>query len=296
MTRNAFDELTRHAPGPTADIETLFPDLATPRPKRYIRRPAILVGSVAAVTATVLFIPLMLPGGTASAAALDNLSVTAGRQPGQAPVGIRHQVVVDRQPGMGNRTQESWTLADGTSWRRDTRSDGSLDYMKLPPIYEALAPATVSLLPTDPGTMDAVVRKQVSGSSSTNEAVFVFYGDALRLGYVPPSVRQAMLIAMKRLPHITTEKAATIEGSQCLKVTYSEPLRVFVSQYYCFDEATASITEEGSTAFGSINFRSTVTVSDYVAAVPADVKSKAVDYTGPNGGPSQVPSPTASPS
>ncbi len=278
MTRTAFDELVRHAPGATSDIDNLFPDLSARPAERRIRRPAILVAAVAAVTATVLVVPMMLPGGTASAAALDSLSATAGQQPDKSTAGVLHQVVVNRQKGMADRTLESWTLADGTTWRRDTQTDRSVEYWKFAPLsgVPSLVPTAVAALPTDPADLDALVRSQVSGSMSTDEAVFVYYGDALRLGYVPPAVRRAMLIAMKRLPHIATQKAATIDGISCLKVTYSEPLRFAVSQYYCFDESTSSIVEEGDTEFASITFRSTVKVFDYVSAVPTAVTAQAV--------------------
>ena len=293
MTRTAFDELTRHAPGPTADIDALFPDVTARRIRRRIRRPAILVAAVAVVTATVLVVPLMLPGGTASAAALDNLSAVAGRQPAQIPAGILHMIFVEHQQGMGDRTHESWTLADGTTWRRDTHADGSVDYLKFPPLYQALLPATVAALPTDPAAMDAAVRKQASGSLSTDEAVFTYYGDALRTGYVPPEVRQAMFAAMKRLPFIRTQRSATVDGGACVQVTYYEPLRFFAGHYYCFDAATASLLEEGNSAWGFVDFRSTVKALDYVAAVPADVMAKAVDSTVSTGGSSDSPTPTA---
>lgn len=297
MTRTAFDELALHAPGPTADVNSLFPDVTAPRrTSRRIRRPAILVVAVAAVTATVLVVPMMMPGGTAAAAALDTLSAAAGRQPAEAPAGILHMVFVQRQQGLGDVTFESWTLADGTAWRRDVRSDGSVEFMKLPPIYAELAPATVAALPTDAAAMDTAVRKQASGSNSTNQAVFTYYGDALRLGYVPPSVRRAMIGAMKRLPFVVARKATTADGAACLQITYYEPLEFFGGHYYCFDESTSNLLEEGMTFFGSVSYRSTFTVRDYVSAVPAAVVSQAVDYTVPNGGPSEAPSPTATPS
>jgi hypothetical protein len=66
--------------------------------------------------------------------------------------------------------------------------------------------------------------------------------------HVPPAVRQAMLVAMKRLPYIASKKAATIDGSACLKVTYSEPLRFGTGQYYCFNESTASILDSKTLA------------------------------------------------
>jgi len=294
MTRTAFDELVRHAPGATTGIDNLFPDLSTRPTKRRVRRPAILAAAVAAVTTTVLVVPMMLPGGTASAAALDNLSAAAGRQPDKSTAGVLHQVVVDRQKGMADRTLESWTLTDGTTWRRDTQTDGSVEYWKFAPLSGApsLVPTAVAALPTDPADLDALVRSQVSGSMSTDEAVFVYYGDALRLGYVPPAIRQAMLVAMKRLPYIATQKDVTIDGVACLKVTYSEPSRVAVGQYYCFDESTASIVEEGDTEFASITFRSTVKVFDYVAAVPTTVTAQAVS---PEGSTKQS-TPTSTPS
>jgi len=296
MTRTAFDELALHAPGRTADVGRLFPDLSARPAKRRIRRPAILVTAVAAVTVTVLVVPMMTPGGTASAAALDTLSAAAGRQPAEAPAGILHMVSVQRQDGLGDVTHESWTLSDGTAWRRDIRSDGSVEYMKLPPMYTELAPATVAALPTDAAAMDTAVRKQASGSNSTNEAVFTYYGDALRLGYVPPAVRRAMISAMKRLPFIRAQRSTTADGAACLQITYYEPLAYFGGHYYCFDESTSTLLEEGRTFFGSVSYRSTLTVSDYVSTVPAAVVSQAIDYTVPNGGPSETPSPTATPS
>jgi hypothetical protein len=300
MTRTAFDELVRHAPGATSDIDHLFPDLSARPVKRRIHRPAILIAAVAAVTATVLVVPMMLPGGTASAAALDTLSAAAGRQPEKAPDGIYHRVFVERFQYQGNIIHESWTLPDGTTWRRDTHPDGSVDYMKLPPMYSPTwtewAPATVAALPTDAASMDAAVRKLVSGSISTNTAVFLYYGDALRVGYVPPAVRRAMILAMKRLPFIKAQTATTFDGAACMQITYYEPLEFFGGHYYCFDESTSTLLEEGRTFFGSVSYRSTLTVSDYVSTVPATVVSQAIDYTVPSGGPSETPSPTATPS
>ena len=299
MTRTAFDELALHAPGRTADVGRLFPDLSARPAKRRVRRPAILVTAVAAVTVTVLVVPMMTPGGTASAAALDTLSAAAGRQPAEAPAGILHTVVVERQRGMGDRTGESWTLSDGTRWQQNTSPSGSVEYWKFPSPYSTLTPAAVAALPTDPAAMDAVVRKQASGSLSTNEAVFTYYGEALRLGYVPPDVRRTMLTAMKRLPFIITQNATTIDGAACMKVTYYEPLRFFAGHYYCFDEATTSLAESGTSVFGSIDSRSTFTVRDYVTAVPTDVTSQAVDQTAVDQTMSDAPAtptPTATPS
>jgi len=293
MTRTAFDELARHAPGPTADIDALFPDVAARRLRRRVPRPVILVAAVTVVTATVLVIPAMLPGGTASAAALDSLSDVAGRQPEKAPAGIQHMVTSEWQDGLGERTFESWTLTDGTVWRRDTHADGSVEYLKIPPTYQALLPATVAALPTEPAAMDAAVRKQASGSLSTDEAVFTYYGDALRTGYVPPEVRQAMFGAMKRLPFIRSKKSATVDGAPCLQVTYYEPLRLFAGHYYCFDAATTVLVEEGHSAWGSVDYRSTLKMLDYVSAVPADVVAKAVD---PSSTASAASTPTSSPS
>src|SRR5674476_1038188 len=48
MTRTAFDELVRHAPGATTGIDNLFPDLSTRPTKRRVRRPAILAAATAA--------------------------------------------------------------------------------------------------------------------------------------------------------------------------------------------------------------------------------------------------------
>jgi hypothetical protein len=180
---------------------------------------------------------------------------------------------------MGDRVLESWTLPDGSTWRRDVGSKGTVEYHSYGPLTGAtpsLLPADVANLPEDPQALDAAVRQQVSGSMSTDEAVFVYYGDALRLGYVPPTIRRAMLAAMSRLPYITVEKTTTIDGRPCQKVTYREPLRFLAAgSAYCFDPATTQIVEELQTAMGSIEFRSTVTTYEYVASVPEIVRSEA---------------------
>lgn len=279
MNTTMYDQLAKHAPVPQTGLDHLLPALEKPT-ARPVRRRLVLFGAIAAVTAGLVIAPVVLPNG-AAAAAVDQLSVAAGRQPAELPAGVLHQLVTNRQKGMGDRVLESWMLSDGSTWRRDVSPEGTVEYYAFEPLAGAtpsLLPQDVANLPTDPAALDAVVRQQVSGSMSIDEAVFVYYGDALRLGYVPPTIRKAMLAAMSRLPHITVESSSTIGGRPCQKVTYSEPLRFFAAgQSYCFDPATTQIVEEQQTALGSIEFRSTVTTFEYVAAVPDSVKTEAAN-------------------
>lgn len=278
-TKTMYDQLAEHAPAPTTHLDHLMPSLATPAPRSARRRRLVFVGAIATVTLGLVGASLVLPQGVPDAAAVEELAAVAGRQPAQAPSVVLHQIVTERQQGLGDkRVLESWTLADGTTWRRDIEYDGSLSYYLFPPLKglrPSHLPADVAALPTNPTLLDAWVRLQVSGSSSTDEAVFVYYGDVLRLGFVPPTVRKAMVTAMGRLPHTTVETSATIDGRTCLKVTYREPVRVNEGDFYCFDTSTSAILEEGVTLSGSIYFRSTLNISEYVAAVPDAVVAEA---------------------
>ncbi len=268
------DQLAEHAPVLRSDLDHLFPDLAA-RP-RTVRRRLLLVAAAAALTTGLVALPLVVPLSAADAAAVDRLSSTAGRQPAQTPSGVLHQVTQDWQEGFdGLRILESWTMPDGSSWRRDVGHDGSVNYHHFDTI-SWLSPQEMALLPTDPKRLDAVVRSRVQGSMSTDEAVFTFYGDALRMGYVPASVRQAMVTAMGRLPHLGVQRATTVDGRACLKITYTEPARFFMAgKFYCFVEATSAMIEEGETYVGKLSFRSTLTTYEYVAAVPESVKAGA---------------------
>lgn len=306
-TTTAYDQLAQHSPTPATDLDHLMPTLGKPT-ARPVRRRLALVGAVSVVTATVLAAPLFSTLGVTTATAVVSLSAAAGRMPAEFPNGVLHQIVVERQQGLGDkRVLESWTFANGSTWRRDTEYDGSMSYYAFPPLegrWPSLIPTGVAALPTNPTLLDALVRLQVQGSMSTDEAVFTYYGDALRLGFVPPTVRQAMLTAMGRLPHIAVQNSTTIDGRACLKVTYSEPKRASegADYYYCFDESTASMIEEGQMVNGTLFFRSTLTTSEYVSAVPDEVTSEAAKSSqgegkqGPDTTDQPSPAPTSSPS
>lgn len=268
------DQLADHAPVLRSDLDHLLPDLGA-RP-RTVRRRLLLVGAAAALTTGLVALPLVAPLSAPDAAAVDRLSSTAGRQPSQTTSGVLHQVTQDWQQGYeGLRILESWTLPDGSQWRRDVEHDGTVSYFHFD-VSGAFSPQEVAALPTDPTRLDAVVRSRVQGSMSTDEAVFTFYGDALRMGYVPAAVRQAMVTAMGRLPHLAVQRTTTVDGRPCLKITYTEPARLFmIGSFYCFDEATSAMIEEGQTDVGKLFFRSTLTTYEYVAAVPESVKAGA---------------------
>ena len=283
MRTTMYDQLTDHAPSLRTDLDHLLPDFEGAHGqsgrRRLLmagssgRRRLVMAGAVAAATTAIVTASFVLPNAAPGAAAVERLSATASSQPAAANGSVLHMSVTNSQQGMADRILESWTLADGSTWRRDVESDGSIVYGSFPTL--SISPALVAALPTDPAALDAQVRSMVSGSLSEDEAVFTFYGDALRLGYVPPAVRSAMVTAMGQLPNITVGNSTTEAGTACLRVTYAEPLRPGLGQFYCFDEASSNIIEEGTTQNGSVTFRSTTTAYGYVAAVPANVKTEA---------------------
>lgn len=115
----------------------------------------------------------------------------------------------------------------------------------------------------------------VTGSSSNDEAVFVFLGDALRSGAAPPETQRAMIAAMARLPHIETERTQGHAGRPCLAVRYLEPERSRVVPSVCCDETTATLVEEDTLVDGEIEFRSVVVERGVVTKVPDEVRRNA---------------------
>ena len=240
------------------------------------RRITALLGVAAAAAVAVSVAPAVLhPTGLPAAGAIDRLAAAASR--GQAlviPEGqFLHQVVQDTQQGggesaNGSRTLESWTSADGRTWRRDT-ANGRVTYHA----FDALAggpidmsPKGVAALPTDAGDLLDLLGKKVEGSTSVDEAVFVAVGDMTRLGYTPPAVRAAAIQALGRLPEVSASEA---DGRVTLSYV-DESARPGVRQSLVFDAESTRLVAESLTA-PELTFTSRTTTSEVVRAVPQEV-------------------------
>lgn len=302
------ERLSSHAPDHQMDEEGLDRILdrildGTSRHHRSLwaaRRLAVGGGIAAAATSLAVLLPATLQSPSSSAAALDRLALTAAAQPAMViPDGaFLHLVTVENPQGavagtppesQGNsgtypRTLESWTDTNGEIWRHDRTADGHEDWLRFhfdrasasgtPAGY---SPRDLAALPTDDEALLRHLRPRVQGSSSNDEAVFVYLTDALRTGYAPPQTRRAMITALARLPHIETERTYSYSGQPCLDVRYTEPQRAGVVQSACFDERTASLVEDETTQDGDLVFRSVVTERNVVGTLPEDVRRHAVD-------------------
>jgi len=304
MTRtpSPSDLLTQHAPEHVSDRDLdaiLWRVQATAsdqrRPRRGIRRVAVGGLVAAATVAAAVLLPAALKAPDGAATALEQLATTAATQPATVvPKGsYLHLVTVETaeespgEPDRYPRTLRSWVASDGEFWRHDTANDGSQEWFRVVPGYSSgpepvpaafdTSPQALAKLPTDTQALLEHLRSIVMNSSSTDEAVFVFLGDALRAGYAPAETQRAMIAAMARLPHIETERTQASDGRACLKVSYSEPSRKGLTQAVCFDEATAALIEEELISDGELSFRSTITTREVVTEVPAEVVAKAGD-------------------
>lgn len=300
MTPTPSDLLSRHAPaldhaGDPALDAVLARVLTERLPRRAVsRRVALASAGVAAATVVAVAVPAVLRSGDAEAVAVERLAETAASQPSLAvpPGSFLHLVTVENPggrpprtaegggPAVYPRTLESWSAPDGTTWRHDVEVSGRQEWHRFPPSRSTAgtlddAPSTLAALPTDEDTLLARLRPQVTGSSSNDEAVFVYLADALRVGYAPPGVQRAMIAAMARLPHVEVERTTSGTGAPCIAVAYAAPERDGRSQYVCFDEATAALVEEGNTDRDGVpTFVSVVTMREIVDEVPAEVVEK----------------------
>ncbi|MGL5928478.1 MAG: hypothetical protein ACRCY8_06045 [Dermatophilaceae bacterium] len=292
------DLLARHAPQHTGtdDLDGLLARVRrhqpTQRTARGVRRLVIATGAVAATVTAATLLPAVLKSGNGTAAALDQLANTAASRPAAViPNGsYLHEVTVENpdgippgssstESGVFPRTLESWTEPTGVTWRYDRTAAGREEWFRFAPESLAgagpgTAPQELMALPADEQALLDHLRPVVDGSSSTDEAIFVYLGDALRAGHAPPETQRAMIAAMARLPHIETERTRSATGTPCLSVTYAEPRRDF-EQYVCFDEGTATLVEQGTVKRGELASISVVTERQLVTSVPADVRTKA---------------------
>ena len=305
---NATDRLTALRPtdatvdrlwSPDDRAATLRRVLDTgPAPTRRSRRPVALGLAAAAVAVVAVTVSLVLPGGTpgsaspAAAAELDRLATVAASAPFDAagPDDVLHMVIVEQQTGGGvpenasgtpmQTTMESWTASDGTVWRKDSGGPlGGVSYFVFTDATDsttAPTPAYLASLPTNAGALRDYLRSHVSGSNSTDEAVFTAVGDMLRGGFAPPALRVAALDVLKHTDHVTLGSAVTDQlGRAVVELDFvDQATRPDTVQALYFAQDSAEIVQESLRGPG-MDYRSIVQTAEVVPAVPDEVLAQA---------------------
>ncbi|MCU1678238.1 MAG: hypothetical protein JWM93_2996, partial [Frankiales bacterium] len=174
---------------------------------------------------------------------------------------------------------ETWIAADGRRWRHDNYS-GFDEYFAFSPSEVASfgnpTPAFLSTLPTDPAALNAYLRKHVTGSSSTDAAVFTAVGDLLRTGITPPVLRAAALRVLARMDVVTTSSAHDSLGRTAVKVSYVDPGQ---GGALLVDPATADLLEEQNGPAFTVTY-----ISDTAPTVPDLVTAATGLPAGPTAG------------
>ena len=247
----------------------------------------------------------LVTSGMPSASALESLARTARAQTATAiPAGqFAHLVTTSTQtgfqvsapdpvkaaagdlPGDPARTEtrvlESWTSADGITWRHDTESMSSATAVGATTTRDwrfcssgQFSPTSVAGLPTTASALEAALRASAQGSNSADEAVFVALGDLLRLGYADPQLRAAAIDVLAGIPGVTTS-TVTRNGQPALVVVFrDEAHRPGVAQTLTFDPGTSVLVAEGMTAPDTAS-SAVHSQQQFTAEVPAAVIANA---------------------
>lgn len=263
-------------------------------PRRRInrRRWVALVSAAAAISAAAVVMPALLGDrGTSATAALRPLVMIAEKaEPVVIPDGqFLHLVTVENPDGTPAgasggeeypRTMESWMSAAGHLWRRDTTADGTVRIEDFGVQDGSLfnlrsTPVTQLDLPADPEALAEVLRRDVTGSTSKNEATFVAIAELSRTGVLPPRVRAASLEVLASLPEVTATKI-DVGGQSRVRVVFTdESRRKDETRVLFFDSTTAQLVEEAGTFRGVTNFRSVITRREVVAEMPSGLADRA---------------------
>ncbi|MEV5729772.1 CU044_5270 family protein [Streptomyces pharetrae] len=197
------------------------PDEAPARPRRRWLRPALVAGTVAAVTAVALTVavPSGEPAPRASkeaAALLEDIALAAEKA--DAPAGIRDDqfVYIKSKGGWTTQTGDEGPAKLQPVHQREIwlSVDGSQEGMLHDPFarahHEPLEKQTPGIpsntnyrhletLPTDPDEMYEWLNSVSEGSSSKDEANFVLVGDLARESLMPPAQAAALYRAAAKI-------------------------------------------------------------------------------------------------
>lgn len=285
----------------------------TPAPAR--RRPRtrtlVVVGAVAATAAAAVLVPALKSSPNAApASALERLAATAAARH-QTPMGNHwlhlsyrsvqaYRIVQARDPIEHvddlTVTEDSWTRADGTWYARSHETEtwlvgeGAATRTKTRRSVEYettgrkgwLSPTRVAELPTDQRRLRAAMVAHMDsdvGSSRADQDDDLFgVAFAVLGGYPPPAVRAAIIRLVGSLEGVTVRAT----GNRTVITDTSTPTDTnanYASQTVVFDSRSAAwLSFTNVSAVGDIRSTTTLTGSNVVDRVPADVLKHAASH------------------
>jgi hypothetical protein len=280
---------------------------AHPAPSAGRRRPVSLfaaaagvVGLAAAIAAGVVVVPVIGDRGRvglsiAAAETLHQLAAEAGNQPTDlARIGQFRYVKIaethtmetsDGTAASAPSYSEEWIAADGTVWSRKTGPSGQVDRARFAPETGSgqgtYSRAYLAGLPADPEQLYKRLRKDATGSSSEDEAVFVAVGDMLRTQVAAPVLRAAAINALGFLPVDITRGARTTTGAEGVLISMERPNQKGTEALLVDEHGSAVIEERHTHRYDqpatpltsrSVASTSTVLISHIVDSLPADLQ------------------------
>ncbi|PZS24584.1 MAG: hypothetical protein DLM58_24465 [Pseudonocardiales bacterium] len=284
------------------DSRSRFADIARRRTTRghvRHRRTFAIAGAAAVAIAAMITVPAILPSGSPGAAdhavaaqALRHLAHVAASSivspadhlgPHQYVhiVDVEHQNALAGQAASDGR-YEYWMRADGGGWQRNYWRYGDSAYVDevslLYPDEEHPDDALyLEHLPTEPTALDAYLRAHTTGSTSSDERVFVAIAEIVGRGLATPTLRAAAFEVLARLGHVELGTSThDSQGNPVQEFRFVDPTgRPNEVNTLLFDTHTAQITEQRMYFNGRLHFRSSRTF-EVTDTVPASVREHAV--------------------
>lgn len=283
----------------------------TSQPRLTSRRHLTVAASaVVAVAAAAVIVTGVLPGDSpggpsaANAATLERLARTAAGGGGVGPhqfayalrIGLGRDVgnTAKASPGPGapqnagsptptasgdqRTTRETWSAPNGEDWYRQTGEHGPPcwhDVFPTPADFAIPTAAFLRALPTDPDRLRDYMRSHVSGSTSTDEAVFEAVDDLMRSGLPSPTLRATAFRVLEETGHVTVHAdARDALGRSAIQVDFmDQQRRPNEVQSLFFDPKTSRVIQEQRMYDGTVSDRSVTVRSATVASVPASVRA-----------------------
>lgn len=252
---------------------------ATLAPRSPRRRWAQVAAVVALLAAAGLFAQVLLPMGTngspQAAQALDRLADAVPASPA-IPEGSFELTVYeasgvamsDDGPVAYSLTRSTWTAADGWAWAHQTGDDAA--YYIFSPVPSGF---DLSTIPAHPSTMESYLRARVTGSTSTEEALFEAVKATLTFTPTPADTRAAAIRMLAGVSGITvTEDATDPAGRTSTKVAFVDPdHRPGIENAIFLDPETTQLTAQLFMEGEQVLYSSTYTQRRIVADLPPEL-------------------------
>jgi hypothetical protein len=266
------------------------------RGRPRVLRPALAAAAAAAIAVVVSLVVDSTAGPpAATAAATERLAGVAasvpgdGLGPGQYRYRVEEEIELMQRAAPTVWRSESWTAADGSTWRRDTYADGQVNRQRFP---NYPGPVPLSELPAEPRALLRRLEQAVDGSDwaeefSVEHALFNALQDLLREYQAPPELRAAMIRALGLLPHVAVQDPAVdARGRTGVGLVWSHEEGMFAYRaVFIIDPATAQVLESRTTYTKvptvehtryALEHRSTLVETSVVDELPADMRGIAI--------------------